>query len=211
MLHYNKIAGQRVQRIEALSDGVFAIAITILVFNLKDPIAQVTSEKILWRSLKEVLPTLLACFPGFVTLGIFWTGQSTQFNFIEKYDRNLNRISILFLFFVSLVPFSISLPGNHINNKITIGIYWLNILALGAMLYVHWRYARKKNFLSFTGQDQKEVNTAIVKRIIAGQSMYFAGALLCFINTYLSIFVIIAIQMNYAFGIFAHQKKKHSK
>lgn len=99
MSRYNKIAGQRVQRIEALSDGVFSIAMTLLVFNLKDPVGGlVQSDTQLLHALYDTLPELLTYFLSFMTLGIFWTGQSTQFAYIEKYDRNLNWISLFFYY-----------------------------------------------------------------------------------------------------------------
>lgn len=138
MSRYNNIAGQRVQRIEALSDGVFSIAMTLLVFNLKDPVSGlVQTEAQLLKALFDTLPTLLTYFLSFMTLGIFWKGQSTQFIYVEKYDRNLNWISLFFLLFVSILPFTTGILSSHITNKVSIGIYWLNILALGVLLFVH--------------------------------------------------------------------------
>ena len=202
MSYYNKIAGQRLHRIEALSDGVFSIAMTLLVFNLKDPVTQATaSETELWVGLAAVLPNLLAFFLSFMTVGIFWVGHSTQFNYIEKSDRNLQWISILFLMTVSLLPFSTSILSAHIGSKVALGIYWFNILIMGLMLYIHWNYAFKKQLLSGELKEQLLVNKAVRNRIVWAQSMYAAGAALCFVSVYLSIFVIIAIQLNYAFGI----------
>lgn len=199
---YNQIAGKRLGRIEALSDGVFSIAMTFLVFNLKDPVAGLTqSDTQLFAALRTVLPNLLAFFLSFMTLGIFWTGHSTQFNFIERSDRNLNWISIFFLLFVSLLPFTTSILSSHITNKLSIGIYWLNIFALGVLLYIHWRYACHKKLLIAQENNQHQTDKAIRRRILIAQSLYAAGALLCFINIYLSIAFIIAVQLNYAFAI----------
>lgn len=202
MSSYNKIAGRRLQRIEALSDGVFSIAMTFLVFNLKDPLSGVAaSDEQLLTSFGAILPNLLAFLLSFMTLGIFWTGHTTQFHYIEKSDRNLNWISVFFLMFVSLLPFTTSVLSAHINNKVALGLYWLNILALGIMLYVHWSYAVKKGFLSGEENERAIANRAIRNRIIQAQTFYCIGAALCFISVYLSIFIIIVIQLNYAFGI----------
>lgn len=206
MSHYNEIAGKRVQRIEALSDGVFSIAMTFLVFNLKDPVSGVvTSDKALLMALQSILPNLLAFFLSFMTLGIFWTGHSTQFNYIEKSDRNLNWISVFFLMFASLLPFTTAVLSSHITNQVSVGLYWLNILALGIMLLIHWNYAIGHNLVSLPEDAKQRVHKAINSRIYTAQSLYALGALLCFINTYLSIFVIIAIQFNYAFAIFTRK------
>eukprot|EP01136_Pigoraptor_vietnamica_P024961 Opistho-1_new@78446 len=112
---YNRIVGQRIARIEALSDGVFAIAMTILVFNLKDPLEHHTqSDAELLLSLKNMLPAFLSFFLSFMTLGIFWTGQSTQFHYIKTYDRNLNWITLFFLMAVSVLPFTTDVLSHHI-------------------------------------------------------------------------------------------------
>jgi uncharacterized membrane protein len=149
MPSYNQIAGQRIQRIEALSDGVFAIAMTILAFNLKDPVGKaVQGDEQLLTALGGMLPAFLSYLLSFLTLGIFWTGQTTQFHFIEKYDRNMGWITIFFLMFVSVLPFTTELLSNHISNRVPVLLYWLNILALGIFIYMHWKYACKKK-LSF--------------------------------------------------------------
>ncbi|MEI7585021.1 TMEM175 family protein [Runella sp.] len=177
MSRYNKIAGQRVQRIEALSDGVFSIAMTLLVFNLKDPVGGlVQSDTQLLHALYDTLPELLTYFLSFMTLGIFWTGQSTQFAYIEKYDRNLNWISLFFLLFVAILPFTTGILRSHITNKVSIGIYWLNILALGCLLLIHWQYAYKHHCLTFRENNGETIHKAVVHRIFTAQTLYTCGA-----------------------------------
>jgi uncharacterized membrane protein len=70
-------------------------------------------------------------------------------------------------------------------------------------LYIHWVYAYQHDFLVGTEEEKQTVNQAIRGRIIIAQTLYFCGALLCFIHTYLSIVAIILIQLNYALGIFS--------
>lgn len=199
---YNRIAGQRITRIEALSDGVFAIAMTILVFNLKDPLEHRTqSDSELLLSLINMSPAFLSFFLSFTTLGIFWTGQSTQFHYIKSYDRNLNWITLFFLMAVSVLPFTTDVLSHHINNKLSILLYWLNILFLGILIYAHWLYAERHNHIQLPAEEKQQVLHAIKKRVIVAQALYAFGALLCFINTYISIAFIISVQLNYAFGI----------
>lgn len=206
---YNRIAGQRIARIEALSDGVFAIAMTILVFNLKDPLEHsVQSDAELLLSLKNMQPAFLSFFLSFMTLGIFWTGQSTQFHYIKSYDRNLNWITLFFLMAVSVLPFTTDVLSHHINNKVSILLYWLNILLLGVLIYIHWHYAQKHQHIGEQSEEMKHVVHAIKKRVIVAQALYAFGALLCFINTYISITFIIAVQLNYAFGILNLKDRK---
>lgn len=209
MLNYNKIAGQSTQRIEAISDGVFAVAMTLLVLDVKVPISEtIKTDADLAFAFTPLISKLLIYFLSFMTAGIFWTGQSTQFRYIEKSDRNLNWISLLFLLFVSLTPFTTAFLSEYINFKFALFIYWLNILCLGTMLYINWYYALKKNFVNIPENEKKPVSNAIKKRIIIAQTLYACGALLCFVNIYLSIVAIIAIQLNYAFAIISPNKKE---
>ena len=117
MTHYNRIAGRNVRRIEALSDGVFAIAITLLVLEIRPPHAEAHTEKEVLSSLQPLLPKFLTYFLSFMTMGIFWVGQGVQLNHIEQYDRNLSWTTIFFLVVISLFPFTTALLGEYINRK----------------------------------------------------------------------------------------------
>lgn len=207
MISYNKLAGQKINRMEAISDGVFAIALTLLVLDIKVPVSEtIKTEGDLLQALCGLMPRLLSYFLSFMTLGIFWTGQSVQFSNINQYDRHLNWISLFFLLFVSLLPFTTAFLSEHIHFKLSIGLYWLNILALGVMLYIHWNYAYKHNYVVAAGSEKEGINKAVRRRIVFAQTLYLFGALLCFVSTYLSIAVIVLVQLNYAFAFFFVQK-----
>jgi uncharacterized membrane protein len=123
-----------------------------------------------------------------------------QLNYIEKYDRELNWCSIFFLLVISLFPFTTALLGEYIHFKLAIGLYWLNIFMAGVLIYSHWNYAVKHNFLSVEGEERTAIDKAVRRRIIVAQGLYLFGALLCFISTYISIAFIILVQLNYAFA-----------
>ncbi|MBO9617559.1 MAG: DUF1211 domain-containing protein [Niabella sp.] len=207
MNSYNKIAGQDTGRIIAISDGVFGVAMTLLVLEIRVPLAEgLTSDKELARSFFALMPKFLVYFLSFMTAGIFWTGHAAQYKLIEKSDRNLSWINLLFLLFVTLLPFSTAFLGDHINYRFPIGIYWLNIFLMGLLLYINWSYACKHHFVP--DEIEEQVSKGIRQRIVTAQTLYFLGALLCFISPYLSIGVIIAIQLNYAFVLFSGRKTK---
>lgn len=207
-LSYNKIAGKNTQRIEAISDGIFAVAMTLLVLEIKVPAAEgKLTEGELAHVLLAQMPRFLVYFLSFMTAGIFWVGQSAQFAYIEKSDRNLNWLSLLFLLFVSLLPFSTAFLSDYTNYRFAIFVYWFNILMLGVSLYINWSYTVRHGFVE-AESDLEAISGAIKRRIIVAQLLYFAGALLCFINTYLSIGFIILVQLNYAFGIVVGRRKQ---
>jgi len=201
---YNQVAGKNVQRLEAISDGVFAIALTLLVLDLRVPLGKsIKSESDLFTAFCQLTPKFLSYFLSFMTLGIFWTGHAAQYTFIEKSDRHLNWINLFFLLFISILPFTTAFLSEYIEFKFAVGVYWLNIFALGLLILLHWNYAERHHYLSIEGAEKENVSAAIRRRVIIAQTLYAAGALLCFVNTYLSIVAIVLIQLNYALALFS--------
>jgi uncharacterized membrane protein len=194
---YNRIAGQSVERLAALSDGVFAVAMTLLVLDLRAPAVEaVRSEHDLWLALGAIAPRLLMCAMTFLTLGIFWVGQQTQLNHLTRSARSLSWMHLLFLFAVCMTPFSTMLLAGFIAYRIALLVYWVNLLLLGGTLYFTWVCAEG---LGLVRPDiSPAVAAAIKRRIVIGQSLYAFGALLCLISTYASIGFIVLVQLNYA-------------
>jgi uncharacterized membrane protein len=194
---YNQIAGRSVERLAALSDGVFAIVMTLLVLDLRVPLRDaVHSERELWLALAALSPRLIMYMMTFMTLGIFWVGQQTQLNHLTRSDRSLSWIHIVFLFGVTLMPFSTMLLAEFTAYRIALVLYWLNILLVGAALYVSWLCAMGTGLVK--DDIPAEVPVAIKRRIVIAQSLYAFGALLCVISTYWSIAFIVLVQLNYA-------------
>src|SRR5580698_9204715 len=194
---YNRVAGQSVERLAALSDGIFAVSMTLLVLDLHVPASEaIHSERDLWRALLALSPRLVIFLMSVMTNGIFWVGQQTQLNHFARTDRNLAWIHIAFLCAVSLTPFSTSLLAEFIHYRTALLVYWSNILLLGLTLYWSWTYATRSHLL--TDDLPPEIHAAIVRRIVVAQSLYACGAALCFIGTYYAIDAIVLVQVNYA-------------
>jgi len=194
---YNQITGQSLERLAALSDGIFAVAMTLLVLDLHVPASEVIhSQGQLWHSLSEAIPQVISYLLSFMTLGIFWNGQQAQLNSFTRSDRHLSWIHMLFLFAVSFMPFSTRLLAGFIAYRSVLLVYWGNILVLGAVLYGSWKYAQKANLLS--EEITHERRCAMERRILVAQGLYAVGAALCMINTYVSIAFIVLVQLNFA-------------
>jgi uncharacterized membrane protein len=194
---YNRIAGQSVERVAALTDGIFAVAMTLLVLDLRVPAHDaIHSERDLWHALVALSPRLLIFLMSVMTLGIFWVGQQTQLNHVARGDRNLAWIHIAFLCAVCLIPFSTSLLAEFIHYRMALVVYWLNIFLLGLTLYWSWSYARRNALLA--DDVPREIHPAVVSRIVIAQLLYASGAALCVLNTYYAIAAIVLIQVNYA-------------
>jgi len=194
--YYNRFAGQSLERLTALSDGIFAVAMTLLVLDLHVPTpGPIHTEADLWQALVALSPSLLTYFMSFLTLGIFWLGQQTQLNHFPRTDRHLTWIQMLFLFAVALTPFSTAFLAQFITFRLALVAYWLNILLLGAVLFASLRYASAAEL--FKDDVTAEVRTALERRIVIAQALYAVGALLCVVSTYASIAVIVIVQLNY--------------
>jgi len=196
---YNRIAGNSVERLAALSDGIFAFAMTLLVVDLHVPPREaIHSGPELLRALAALSPQFLTWFMSVLTLVIFWNGQQAQLNQLERGDRHLTWIHIAFLFVVSIVPFSTRLLTDFINYPAALICYWFNILMLGAFLYLSWRCATRGGLVKT--DTPIEISKAIDRRILVAQGLYAFGALLCVFDTYASIAFIVLVQLNYAFA-----------
>jgi len=196
---HNVIAGQSVERLAALSDGVFAIAMTLLVLDLRIPLAsEVRSESELWQALLSLTPRLVPYLLSFMTLGIFWIAQQTQLNQFARSNRTLVWIHMVFLFAVSIMPFSTGLLAEFITYRLSVVTYWLNLLLLGTTLLASVRYGWRAQLVK---EDiTVELRVTRERRIIGYQMLYAIGALLCLINTYVSIVFIILLQLNSVFA-----------
>jgi len=204
---YNLIQGRSTERLAALSDGIFAVAMTLLVLDLHIPTAaQVHGERELLLALGALGPQWVAYGMSFLTLGIFWAGQQTQLNHLESGTRDLTWIHLGFLFAITLLPLSTRLLAEFITYRGALLLYWLNILAPGAMLYWSWKYASRAGLIK--DETPEEVRASICKRIVIAQSLYAAGAALCVINTGVSIAAIVLVQLNYAIAPRWRREKK---
>lgn len=194
---YNRIAGQSVERLAALSDGIFGVAMTLLLLELHVPARElIRSEGDLFHALFALKSQLLVYLMSFLTLGIFWVGQQTQLNHIERSERHFTWIHLAFLFCVTLMPVSTRLLIEFLTYRTALIAYWVNIFLLGAILFLSWGRATHAGIVK--GDIPAEVPAAICRRILIAQALYALGALLCIFNTFWSIAFIVLVQLNYA-------------
>lgn len=133
-------------RLDQLSDGIFAIVMTILVFEINispDYLGQYPeiSNIGLWFHIEQLLPSFLTYFLTFALLFTYWKAHHF-FNsvYAKNIDTTLTNINGLFFMFVSLIPFSASLLGHFSTNELAITIFGLHIVAIGICLYWMRRY-----------------------------------------------------------------------
>jgi uncharacterized membrane protein len=195
--HYNRFAGQDLGRIAALSDGIFAFAMTVLVLEIHIPEkVDVHSEAELWAALVALAPRIVTWLMSLMTLGIFWVGQQTQLNHLARADRNLSWLYFLFLAVVTVLPFSTRLLSEFFTSRIAFFIYWANILLAGVTLMACLTYEDRAGLLR--ADVPNEVLRAMCRRIVVAQALYAFGALVGFFDVAWGVGVIMLVQLNYA-------------
>jgi len=137
------------KRIEGLSDGVFGIAMTLLIFKIDVP--DVPSGLNIDTELPKVLITLLPQFENylmsFILLGLYWMRHQIQFKYIQESDKVLMWINIFFLVFVGFVPFTTALLMEYADHTLPQVLYALNLLFISLSLSIHWMYATSNHRL----------------------------------------------------------------
>lgn len=204
---YRQFSGQNLGRLAALSDGIFAVAMTLLVLNIQIPnvvmphtqqplwaAGALAAESTVWNALVPLGPHLLTYLMSFLTLGIFWAGQQTQLNYVSRSDHRLTWIHLVFLLAVVFMPFSTALLAEFITYRLPMVIYWVNLFALGLLLYISLEYSYRAGLL--TAEATKEFVSASRRRIVTYQLLYAGAILLCVFNTYLAIAVLVLLQLN---------------
>ena len=119
------------QRIEALSDGLYAIALTLLVLELKlPPIGHAASNADLLHALQDLLPKVLTWFLSFWVMAVLWLSQVRVYHLVHSLTPTMVRLELIQLACVSLMPFSTALIGEHGDLPAAAVIYAANMLAV---------------------------------------------------------------------------------
>ncbi len=136
------------KRIETLVDGIFAIAMTLLVLTLEVPQIPypATNDQIL-DVLTRMAPQFFIYVLSFLLLATFWRINHSQFNLIKKTDQGLLMINVFWLLLVALVPFSTNLVGDYGYLTVPMVFFHLNLFLIGVLFNYNWYYANEHNFI----------------------------------------------------------------
>jgi len=139
------------KRIETLVDGIFAIAMTLLVLNLNVPQIPYPATNVqILDILTRMAPQFFIYALSFILLASFWRINHSQFNFIEKVDQGIMLITIFWLMLVALVPFSTNLVGDYGYLAVSMIFFHLNLFLIGMFFNFSWYYAVKHNLINKT-------------------------------------------------------------
>lgn len=129
-------------RLDQLSDGIFAIVMTILVFHIELPdIWGPVDNLTLWSEIEKLLPVFLSYILSFALLFTYWRAHHFFVSvYAKNIDTELTNINALFFMLISLVPFSANMLGQFSRNELSVTVFAVNIILIGLTLYWMRRY-----------------------------------------------------------------------
>ena len=194
---YNEIAGRSLSRLAALSDGIFAVAMTLLVFDHKPPSTEgvTTDADLAWALLGAGWQLILLAL-SFLTLGLFWVAQQTQYHYLAATDRRLTWLQLAFLFVVTLTPFATRVLIEFPDSRLAVLLYWLLIFSLGSLLRWSWDHAERAGLVH--PDAPPTVGPAFRFRVRTAQLLYTLA---------LSLWGFLIVQFGYVFGLDFHHTR----
>lgn len=170
-------------RIEAFSDGVLAIIITIMVLELKVP----HSENL--QDLKPLVPVIISYVLSFIYIGIYWNNHHHMMQIVKKVNGSILWLNMHLLFWLSLIPFATAWMGENHFSKWPVILYGF-ILLMAAIAY----YFLAHSLISFHGKES--ILAAAIgkdKKGIISVIMYITGIILSFINSWIGFIIYVLV------------------
>ena len=180
-------------RVEAFSDGVFAIAITLLVLEIQVPQPEVTGHgSTLLPALLSLWPSYLGYLISFITIGIMWVNHHSMFVLIQRTDRYFLLISVFFLMCIAFLPFPTAVLAEYLadpkGRRVAVALYSATFVLIALAYNAVWWYAARGGRLLHRKADREAVET-ISKRYLVGPAAYGLSFVLAFVNPWASLAV----------------------
>jgi uncharacterized membrane protein len=186
-------------RLEALSDGVFAVVMTILVLQLGGAaISDAKTATELEAALFAQWPTFVSYAISFLVVGLYWVSHHTYFTFIQDVDETQLWLNLLFLFCLSLIPFAAELIGDHPYFRAGAVLYGLDLTACTGALYLNWQYAWNRGHVLVKDAD-RAVMERFRSRTRRAAVAYLLATGVAWFSPITGFYLYIAIAMIFAF------------
>jgi TMEM175 potassium channel family protein len=188
-------------RIEAFSDGVIAIAITLLILEIKvPPVEETDSNSELWRQLRDLWPSYAGFAISFFIIGIMWANHHNIYKHIKEVDHYFLLINIVFLFCVAFLPFPTAVLAEHLNEvgqSAAVIFYSGSFLVTACVYNLLWMYpSHIARHLLGDDVDEAAVST-ITRRFAVGPPAYLAAFVASFFSSTLSLVILAALALLY--------------
>jgi uncharacterized membrane protein len=187
------------KRLEALSDGVFAIACTLLVLEIDIPhFKRGLSIAEQWHEFSELIPSLIAFGFSFLNILVFWTNHDAINKVIVRYDTKTTYLNIIFLLFISLIPFTTAFIARNIDSFLANACYGVVLFlasTFGCWTYHHLAFKAKLFLPEVTMASRKKVS----RQVVSGPILFIIAIASGLINNYVSIIIYALIPVSFMF------------
>ena len=183
----------RIERLTALTDGIFAIAMTVLALEL---VATIEADRSLTELWPDLWPRLVAYMMSFLILGLFWIAHHAALSAIRATDRGHVALNLLFLLLIAAIPFPAALVGTHPDDPWAFAVYGGVLAATAICLEVSWWYAlrhtdHKGSTVAISG-DGRALGRALTHRLAIALASYAGAVLLAFVEPWLGFLAFFA-------------------
>jgi len=188
-------------RLEAFSDGIFAIAATLLVLDLHVPVAGRDGE--LLGELARLWPTYATYIVSFVTIGIMWVNHHAMFANVERVDWPLLFLNLLLLLVVAVIPFPTSLLGAYVtagqDSHIAAAVYGGVMVLMSVAFQLLWRYVSRDGGPLLAARLEPRQARASTLLFSVGLVAYVLGIAVAWVSAPLSLLLYAAVAVYYMF------------
>ena len=185
------------QRIEAFSDGVFAIAITLLIIEIGVP--HVTGDESLSEALGDLWPSYGAYVLSFVMIGIYWANHHSLFRLFVRTDHYFLMLNVFFLMAIAFLPFPTAVLGEYLDDAASsdaaVTLYSLALLLPAFGWFVVWLYANARGLVD----ERLEPNYVrfLTTQYLLSNVLYAAALLLSFLNAWVALAIVVGLTLLY--------------
>jgi uncharacterized membrane protein len=166
----------QLERMILFSDAVFAIAITLLVLEIKVPAELINSDEVLLNKLLNMIPKFIGFFISFFVVGQYWVVHHKLFGFVNNYNGKLLWLNLVFLLSIVLMPFSTALYSEHIKSTLAFVVYCSNVFSSGIIAFALWRFiGNEKNNLSPLSKNKELLSYFSIRSIIIASAFGIGG------------------------------------
>jgi uncharacterized membrane protein len=183
-------------RFEAFSDGVFAIAATLLALEIRvADLSNATAQEV-WRELLHLFPHTISYATSFIVIGVLWLNHHALFHFVKRVDRVSLTINLFLLMCIAFIPSSTAIVGKYSQFPVVVSFYGLSLAITGLVynalwFYVLHRYIKSENLI------QRHLIRQASIWSISYPICYLLSALLALVNSSLSLVLYAAISLFY--------------
>lgn len=183
------------QRIEAFSDGVLAIVITLMVLEIKVPLlAESATDAEALQKLGTLVPKFLAYLLSFVMIAIFWVNHHQFFHSLRRSDRTLLWLNNHLLFWLCLIPFPTAFLGEHPSLKTAVAFFAILMFMAALSFYILRRYAMRRPELLLASLSASVVRKSLRRSLVA-PVLYFVAILSTWASVYIAYAIFISVPL----------------